>query len=105
MTRRSKKDRRPAVTQDVVAENVQRLRDVVYSDLATVTERNKELAKRADTSFSQIQRITSRQVVPGVDLIERIALALGVRPQDLLTPRFAMDVNPADQKSPSPPKL
>lgn len=89
MTRRSKKDRPRAIIQTVLANNMTTLRDRRYAELRTATARNKQLAKDADTSFSQIQRIISMNLAPGIDLLERIADALHTRPQDLITPYFA----------------
>lgn len=49
---------------------------------------NKALAKLADTTLSQIQRVVKGESAARLDTIERIAKALEVRPQDLLTPYF-----------------
>lgn len=96
MTRKSKKDRPPAIIQGVVADNVRRLRDVAYKTLPNTTARNKALAKDADTTPSQIQRVTAGELAAGIDLIERLAGALRVMPSELMTPYFAqkMDEQP-----------
>lgn len=89
MGRRSKKDKliRPII--GTVAQNITILRDRVYGDMPHTTARNKALAKDADTTLSQIQRICEGNVALGIDMLEAIAIALKVRPQDLLTPYFA----------------
>jgi hypothetical protein len=100
MARRSKKDRPPAIIQGVLADNVQRLRDRLWPELPNQTQRNERIAKDSDTSLSQIvcrftlpsfsrQRIINQELAPGIDIVERLATALNVRPQDLLTPYFA----------------
>jgi transcriptional regulator with XRE-family HTH domain len=88
--RRSKKNRLPAISQGIFADNVRRLRDASqkYAELENDTGKNRALAKDADTTLSQIQRVLNQQVSPGIDLVERIANAFGVRPQDMLTPYF-----------------
>lgn len=89
MGRKSKKDRPPAIIQGVLADNVRKLRDRKYAALPHETARNRALAKDAHTVLAQIQRILNLSLAPGVDMIENLATALEVRPQDLLTPYFA----------------
>jgi transcriptional regulator with XRE-family HTH domain len=69
-----------------------------YKDLPNPTARNRMLAKDADVSPSQIHRVINKKLGPSIDVIERIADALGVRPQDLLTPYFLRQ--PSDQEPP-----
>lgn len=88
MGRRSKKNRPPAIIQGVLADNIRRLRDRKYAVLPNETARNRALAKDAETTLSQVQRIISCALAPGVDMVEQLANALDVRPQDLLTPYF-----------------
>lgn len=89
MGRRSKKNRPPAIVLGVIADNVMKLRDVRYSALPNETQRNRKLAEDSYTTLSQIQRVTKMELAAGADMIENLANALGVRPQDLLTPYFA----------------
>ena len=88
MGRHSKKNRPPAIVQGILAENVRKLRDVAYPALPNVTSRNKALAKDAETTLSQVQRVLDQRVAVGIDLVERLANAFNVMPQDLLTPYF-----------------
>jgi DNA-binding Xre family transcriptional regulator len=87
--RPSKSHQPLALIRQVVAFNVEALRDRKFEALPTVTARNKELAKLAGTTLSQIQRVISKDLGTSVDLIERLATALECRPQDLLEPYFA----------------
>ena len=96
--RRSKKDRPPAFIQQVLAENVRALRDRKYREAPHETAANKLLARASDTSMSQIQRILALEVAPGVDVVERIALAFDVRPQDMLTPYFAAQPSKSSER-------
>lgn len=89
MGRKSKKNRPPAIVLSILADNVSKLRDIVYKELPTVTARNRELAKASFTTLSQVQRIAKAELAAGADMIEHLANALKVRPQDLLTPYFA----------------
>lgn len=97
MGRKSKKDRPPAIIQGVLADNVRKLRDRKYAALPHETARNRALAKDAHTVMSQIQRILELALAPGVDMIENLATALEVRPQDLLTPYFANSVSQSSE--------
>jgi hypothetical protein len=91
MGRRSKKDRPPAIVQGVLADNLKRLRDRKFAEAPHETARNRLLAKASDTSMSQIQRIIAMDLAPGVDIVERLAGALEVKPANLLTPYFAAE--------------
>lgn len=71
-----------------------RLRDIVYAELPNDTARNKQLARDADTTLSQVQRIVDLKLATGVDVVQRLADALGVRPPDLLTPYYRPPVDP-----------
>lgn len=73
-----------------------------YKNLPTVTARNRELAKAADVSLSQIQRITERELGVSIDIVEALARALDVRPQDMLTPYF---LTTEDSTAPVPREL
>ncbi len=103
-TRRSKKDKGPSLLRSHLGANVGRLRDnhKKYRELPNVTARNQALAKDADVSPSQIHRITNGQLGASIDLVERIAAALDVRPQDLLTPYFVVQnvEKPLDLQAP-----
>jgi len=106
MGRRAKSHEPIPLIRECVAQNVERLRDRKFKG-ATVTARNKALAKAAGTSLSQVQRIVERKSGVGLDGIEKFAVALGCRPQDLLTPYFATqgvtdrpDLNDPEPRSP-----
>lgn len=96
-TRRSKKDKGPSLLRSHLAVNVASLRDHhrKYRQLPNPTARNRQLAKDADVSPSQIHRIIEGQLGASIDIVERIAAALEVRPQDLLTPYFVRQDVPA----------
>src|SRR6185437_16583266 len=108
MGRRSKQHRPPAVIQQFFADTVKLLRDRVYAAEEHETARNRALAKAADTTLSQIQRIINQEVAPGIDMLEKLARALRVTPADLVTPYFGQKVPPdapnpfAPSPSPSP---
>lgn len=70
----------------ILAQNVRILRDQQYAHLPHITARNKALAKDADTTLSQVQRVIAGEVATGVDIVESLAEALHKRPHDLLTP-------------------
>ncbi len=90
VTRRTKKDKGTSILRAHLAANVIALRDTHerLRSLPTVTARNQELARLADVSRSQIQRVTKGTLGASIDVVEAIANALDVRPQDLLTPYF-----------------
>jgi len=71
-----------------VAANVRQLRDQKYKTLPHQTARNRALAKDADTTVSQVQRVLNPALATGIDMLERFAAALGVTPADLVTPYF-----------------
>lgn len=96
MTRKSKRDKAMSIAVTVVAQNVLLLRDEVFADLRTGTARNQALAKAADTSLSQVQRVIRQELACGVDLLESLARALKVEPRDLLTPYFRPPRTPSD---------
>jgi DNA-binding Xre family transcriptional regulator len=87
--RPSKSHQPPAVIRQILAFNVEALRDLKFQYLPNATTRNRELAKEAGTTLSQIQRVISTELGTSVDLVERLAKALDCRPQDLLEPYFA----------------
>ncbi len=89
MGRRSKRDKPDPLIRGFLATNVTALRDRKYGG-PSVTARNRKLAEKADTTLSQIQRVLSMELGTSIDLIARLARALDVRPQDLLTPYFAI---------------
>jgi hypothetical protein len=89
MGRRSKKFKTPSLVVGILGQNVRDLRDQRYARLPHDTARNKALAKDADTTLSQIQRVIAGEVAVGVDLVESLATALRVQPRDLLTPYLA----------------
>lgn len=90
MGRRSKRDKADPLIRGFLASNVLLLRNRMFSAHATATAKNKALAKAADTTLSQIQRVLSMELGTSIDLIARMARALDVRPQDLLTPYYAV---------------
>lgn len=106
-TRRSKKDKGPSLLRSHLGSNVARLRDnhKKYRELPNLTARNQALAKDADVSPSQIHRITNGQLGASIDIVERIAAALDVRPQDLLTPYFVMQAGETPKDLPQPREL
>lgn len=90
MKRTTKSDYPPAHVRVVLAKNVAMLRDWKYARLPSATQRDIALAADCKpTSKSQIQRIVKGTLAAGVDIVERLADAFGVNPQDLLTPYFA----------------
>lgn len=88
--RRSKRDKPDQTIREFLAANVAALRDIKFASRASVTAKNRALAEAADTTLSQIQRVLSSELGTSIDLIARMARALKVRPQDLLTPYFAV---------------
>ena len=102
MTRRSKKDKKPSALRLLLASNVEVLRDERYSTLPNPTARNKQLAKDADVSPSQIERVIAGTLGTSVDVLEAMANALRVRPQDLLTPYFRQFQQADDQPTAAP---
>ncbi len=92
--RRSKRDKPEPLIRGVLAHNVTLLRDKRFDGGASTTAKTKALAAAADTTVSQIQRILSCELGTSLDLVARLARALGVRPQDLLTPYFGSVPDP-----------
>jgi hypothetical protein len=101
MARRSKGHKLHPVVRVILASNVKALRDQKFSQLKNDTARNKALAKAADTTLSQIQRILKCEVGTGIDLLESLAKTFGARPQDLLTPYYA-ETPPESPDGPPP---
>lgn len=101
--RRSKKDRLEPFVTRVLSDNVRRLRDRKYAELQSDKQRNVALAKAADTSVSQIQRIIGLDLAAGIDLVERLALVFEVRPQDLLTPYLGVPIAEPPPLEPASP--
>src|SRR6185312_11225829 len=95
-TRNSKSKRPVPVIRGILAGNVTALRDRVYADRPDETARNRALAEKAGVSPSQVQRVVNGELGTSIDIVEWLAGALGVRPQDLLTPYVAtaMDAPP-----------
>ena len=87
----------------VLAQNVVALRDSHrrYKELPHQTAKNEALAKDADLSPSQVFRVTVAQLGASIDVVEALARALEVRPQDLLTPYFRYQ--PAEHQPDPPP--
>jgi transcriptional regulator with XRE-family HTH domain len=104
MARRSKTYKQQVVVRAILASNLKALRDQHYRELDTPTARNKALARDADTTLSQIQRILKSQVGTGVDQLESLAQVFGVKPQDLITPYFTAETppNPPAGAQPAP---
>ena len=89
MKRNSKSQLPPPVIRTIFGANVANLRDRKFHYLPNVTQRNLALAALLKpTSKSQIERIVKGKLGTSIDLIDRLATALDVRPQDLLTPYF-----------------
>lgn len=84
----------------VLAQNVVALRDREFAELETVTARNRALAERINSTLSQVQRLCAGDLGSSVDTVEWLAQALHVRPQDLLTPYFAISVGAQPPLSP-----
>ena len=75
--------RKPRIEQaDVVRGFAARLREVRRSRGMTQAE----LAKAARVTASYVGRLEAAAVAPGIDLLDRLAGPLGVRPADLLPP-------------------
>jgi hypothetical protein len=89
----------------ILAQNVQALRDSVYSRFRSVTARNKELAADAGLTLSQVQRIIAMELGTSIDYVEYLAKPLKVRPQDLLTPYFTVPAPPAPTPLNEPERL
>ena len=92
--RRSKSEQPPTLIRSYLADNIATLRDRKYAGderLKSVTARNRQLAADTDkrVSKNQIDRILDQSQGTTVDRLEWLAEALGVRPQDLVTPYFA----------------
>lgn len=105
MGRRSKRDKPDPMIRGFLATNIRALRDKQYAEHTSVTAKNRALAKEADTTLSQIQRVLSMELGTSIDLIARMARALHVRPQDLLTPYFAVQPKRTSSKAESLPEL
>lgn len=88
-TRRSKRDKLSKTLRRHLADNVSGLRDIKYGSEMSETARNKALAREADISLSQVQRIINCELGASIDYLEALAKALETRPQDLVTPYFA----------------
>lgn len=43
-----------------------------------------ELARRADVSVTHLSELENAEIAPGIDLVDRLARALGAAPADLL---------------------
>jgi hypothetical protein len=93
MKRNSKSQLPPAGIRWILAHNIVTLRDKKFQGLPNATKRNQALAELVKpTSKSQIQRIIAQKLGTSIDLLERLAAVLDVRPQDLLTPYFIKSV-------------
>jgi DNA-binding Xre family transcriptional regulator len=68
----------------VVARNVHDRMDMQYELEPTDTDRLKKLSKDADVSVSTLGRLFEGEVGITLDTLERLALALGCSPTDLL---------------------
>ncbi len=101
VTRRSKKEKKMPLSVGILAWNVKNLRDRAYAGLPHETARNKALAKDADTTLSQIQRILACELAAGIDMIEALATALHVQPKELLTPYFDLGTDKAKPALPA----
>lgn len=90
-TRRSKRDKTPGTLRTHLADNVNALLAVHpdYKNLSSDTARHVALGKASGMSKSQVQRMLAKEQGISIDYVETLARALGVRPQDLLTPYFA----------------
>lgn len=88
--RRSKSERPPTLIRAYVSDNLTDLRDQKYppDKFTSMTARNRALAKDSGVSKNQIDRILAKTQGTTVDQLEWLAEALGVRPQDLVTPYF-----------------
>lgn len=88
--RKSKSERPPTLIRNYVADNVVELRDKKYprEKFTSVTARQRALAKDSGISKNQLDRITDKSQGTSIDQLEWLAAALGVRPQDLVTPYF-----------------
>jgi hypothetical protein len=105
VTRKSKKDRPPAVIRGILAQNLAALRDRTYARLRTPTARNRQLAIDSHIALSQVQRILARELGTSVDYLELLAVPLGVRPQDLITPYYFAAQGPGLAEVPDTPEF
>ncbi len=53
----------------------------------------RDLADKANITFSYISRLEAGGVAPGIDLLERLAIALDVNPIDLLPSPVGQDAS------------
>jgi transcriptional regulator with XRE-family HTH domain len=74
---------------DIVARFAAQLRELRASRGLTQAE----LAERAKTTTSYVGRLESGAVAPGIDLLERLASALGTTSHELLPVDVAPDTN------------
>jgi transcriptional regulator with XRE-family HTH domain len=103
--RRSKSERPQTLIRTYVADNVADLRDKVYDSdrFKSPTARNRQLAADSGVSKNQIDRILDKSQGTSIDQLEWLAGALGVRPQDLVTPYFTREhVTPITAKRGKP---
>jgi len=89
--RRSKSERPPTLVRNYVADNIATLRDRKYpaDKFKSVAAKNRQLAADSGVSINQVYRILDKSQGTSIDYIEWLAAALGVRPQELVTPYFA----------------
>ena len=84
--RRSKVEKSHGIIRQVLSDNVRTLRDRKFSGLHSVTARNRELARQADTTLPQVQRLLNGTLGTSVDFVESLGRVFSVSPADLLTP-------------------
>lgn len=91
--RRSKSERPQTLIRTYVSDNLIDLRDRKYDPekYRSVTAKHRQLAKDSGVSKNQIDRIIKKTQGTTVDQLEWLAGALGVRPQDLVTPYFTRE--------------
>lgn len=86
--KKTRKQKVPTFTRQIVSDNVERLMQKKFSESPN---KPKALAAAADTAFSSVQRALSGVSGISVDLLEQLASALDVLPYQLLIP--GLDAN------------
>jgi len=83
--------------QLIIARNIDALLDRHFAREKTRTAQERAFAKKAETSLSQIQRARAGSTAVGVDVLERIADAFGVRVADMVREGYFAEMSPGAQ--------
>lgn len=81
----TRKKKVPGIMRAVLAENVRALMEREFQE---VDNKVLALAKRAGLSLSSVQRTLAGDTGASIDTIERLSVALGVSPYQLLLPEL-----------------